>query len=262
MVTRASRVQEVTAWMERPVGLARLLEAWGFSLVRLFADFPAVGPLLWLGLLPLGWVVWRFCVTAPARARLLVCLLFLLFAAVVLVPDMAQGGSRSLHPRYVLPGLLALELAAAYVLAAGSDATSPVRRAAAHYGLLLVFSAGLGSYWLVLGADTWWSKNFSAQNREVAKLVSGTERPLLIVTDSGVGLGEVISLAYDLEPRVTVRGEPRSGQGVSTAGFSDIFLLTPSAELRAALATEHELTPVLGTWQWYRAIPRSPGAGI
>jgi uncharacterized membrane protein len=260
VVTRAGRVQEATAWMERPISLQRLLEAWGANLVRVFADFPVPKIFLLLGLIPLAWVLWQFCVHAPRSARLFTCILFLAFVAVVLVPDLVQGGSRSLHPRYALPGFLAVELAAAYVLATGWRASSTAGRIGSRVGLFLILGLGVWSGWLILQAETWWNKNFSAANREVAALVNSTERPLLLVSDSGVGLGEVISLAYDLDERVVIRAEPGSGEGVSTTGFSDIFLLIPSAELRTALSADYDLMPLLGTWQWYRAVPKRNGA--
>jgi uncharacterized membrane protein len=259
VVSRAHSVEAVTAWMERPVPVERQLQAWGVNLVRTFADSPGVEAFLLLGLIPLSWILWRFCVRAPLAARLLICTLFLTFVAAVLVPDVIQGGRRSLHPRYALPSFLAVELAAAYVLASGWSSPSTVARIGWRAGLILVLGLGVGSGWLILQADTWWSKNFSAANREVAGLINATERPLLIVTDSSVGLGEAISVAYDLGDQVVIKGEPRGGGGVSTNGFSDIFLLTPSAELRAALSGTHDLKPLLNTWQWFRAVPKSRG---
>lgn len=255
LLTQTHRVEQVTAWMERPVPVERLLDSWGTSLVRTFADFPTAGPLLLLGLLPLAWALWHFCARAPWTARLFLCLLFLAFASAVLVPDLIQGGSRSLHPRYLLPAFVAVELAVAYVLATGWEASSRATRFALRSALFLLLGVGIWSSGLILRADTWWSKNFSARNREVAELVNSTERPLLVVNDSGVGLGEAISLARYLADRVVIRGEPRNGGGVPIAGFSDVFLVTPSAEQRAALAADYVLVPVIGTWQWFRAVP-------
>jgi len=205
--------------------------------------------------------MWRFCLRAPKTARLFLCVLFLAFSAAVLLPDLVQGGRRSLHPRYVLPALLALELAVAYVFAAGWDATSERGRAAARFGLLLVLGTGLWSGWLILQADTWWNKVFSAENRDVAALVNAAQRPLVVVSESPVGLGEVISLSYGLDARVILRGEPRGGDLPAVDGFSDVFLLTPSERLRAALEGSYDLEPLLDTWQWTRAVPRPKGGG-
>jgi uncharacterized membrane protein len=128
LLTRVNRVQEVTAWMDRPVSLQRLFEAWGINLVRVFVDLAVPETFLLLGLIPLAWTLWRFCARAPASARLFTCILFLSFAAVVLVSDLVQGGSRSLHPRYALPSFLAVELAVAYVLPIGWHASSTAGR--------------------------------------------------------------------------------------------------------------------------------------
>lgn len=76
-----------------------------------------------------------------------------------------------------------------------------------------------------------------------------------------VALGEVISLAHDLDQRLVTRGESRSHEGVPTSGFSGIFLVTPSAQLRGLLAVDYRLVPMLDTWQWYRAVPKSEVAG-
>jgi hypothetical protein len=207
----------------------------------------------------LVWVFWRFCAHGPPSARLFTCALFLGFAALVLVPDLTLGGSRSLHPRYVLPAFLALELAAAYLLAAAWRESSTLRRRTGQAVFLSILALGLWSSVLILRADTWWNKNFSAENRAVAALINASEEALVLASDSGVGLGEAISLAYDLDGGVVLRGEPQGSGIVPTRGGEDIFLLTPSAELRTALAADYRLVPVLGTWQWYRAVPGSQG---
>lgn len=258
VIEGSHRVERVTAWMERSIPVQRLLEEWGMHLVRIFTDYPAAGPILLLGLLPLAWLVWRFCRDAPAKPRLFLCLLFAAFAAPVLLPDLILGGSRSLHPRYLLPGFLAVELAVAYVLATGWDAPSVGRRLAARPGLALVLGSGVLSGLLILDAQTWWTKNFSARNREVAQLINAVDRPLILVTNSGVGLGEIISLSYELKNGAVVWGEPWDSSAAPPNKQSSLFALTPSAELQTELKRGHTLNPLLDTWQWFRAVPADP----
>jgi uncharacterized membrane protein len=261
LVSGFDRVQEKTAWMARAVPLQRLLEAWGLNLVRVFADVPGPSLPLFVGLIPLAWALWWFCTRAPRSPRLFLCALFLTFAAVVLVPDLINGGIRSLHPRYLLPAFVAVELAVAYVLAAGWNAPGSGGRIGSRAGLILILGLGLWSDWHILRADTWWTKNFSASNREVAALVNATERPLLVISDSDVGLGEALSLAHDLDDKVVIQGMPHGKKDLATAEFSDVFLLTPSAEVRTAFGAHYDLVPLLGSWQWYRAIPMAKGRG-
>jgi uncharacterized membrane protein len=250
-----------TAWMEQLVSLERLLETWGKNLVRVFADFPGDSLALLLGLIPLAWILWRFCSRAPRSSRSFVCVLFLTFAAAVLVPDLILGGKRSLQARYSLPGFLAVELAAAYVLAAGWYAPSTLEKVGSRIALILVLGLGVWSSWSILQAHTWWIKSFSGGNRKVAALINRAEHPLLIITDSTVALGEAISLAYDLDDKVVIQGVRRGGTDLSTAEFSDVFLLTPSEELKGALGAHYDLVPLVDDWQWYRAAPKSKGPG-
>jgi hypothetical protein len=89
-------------------------------------------------------------------------------------------------------------------------------------------------------------------NRDLA-----APRLLLLVSDTEVGLGEAISLASGLDERVVIRGAfAGSGPGPLT-GFSDVFFVTPSDQVIAALAPRYDLMPVAGTWQWYRAVPKA-----
>jgi uncharacterized membrane protein len=257
LIDGSHRVEQVTGWMARDIGPARVFEAWGMHLVRSFADVPALGHWLLVGLLPLGWWLSSFAFDGPRSALLFCVLLFTAFALVVLLPDLLLGGSRSLHPRYALPGLVAVELAVAWALAAAWDARSAVRRRSARVGLLAVIGAALYSGSLILRAETWWSKNFSAQNRAVARLMSAAERPLILVADSGVGLGEIISLSYDLDQEAVIWGMPDPPRPVPADGFGRVFALTPSESLRAALGPERDLVPVSNTWQWFQALERA-----
>jgi uncharacterized membrane protein len=225
----------------------------------------------------------RFARTAPPRAVLFLALLIGFLAMPVALPDMLFGGSRSLHPRYLLPGFLALELAVAYVLAAAwesssagnprrhtpglprarlaGEAVGPIRGTGlAIAGLGLLVALGLASDLLILRADTWWSKNYSGQNRAIAQVVNAAERPLILASDTGVALGELISLAYNLREGVRIWGEPAPGTTPPLQGYTDIFAVTPSQELWDRLAQGHRLVPLLDSWQWYQAVPL-PGAG-
>lgn len=257
MLQGAEEVQRFTGWMERPIPAARAFEAWGLHLVRVFADLPVADRLLLLGLIPLAWVLWRFLRAAPWRALLFNGLLFAGFAAAVLGQDLILGGSRSLHPRYIIPAFLAVQLAAAWVLARGWDASTPAGRLAGRVGLMAVLGLGLVSQWQILSADTWWSKNYSQANHRVAGVINAADRPLVLASDTGVGLGEVLSLAYDLKPEARVWGEP-AGSALVPAGPRALFAVTPSGELRAQLGDQHHFEALEGTWQWFRVVPKTP----
>jgi len=255
---RSDAVQQYIAWMERPVGTLTLLEAWGRHLMRMFVDpTPQLSRWWLIGLLPLGWALGRFFVGAPTPARWFPCLLMVISLVTVLGPDLVAGGSRSLHARYTLPALLGVQLSVAWVLAAAWERPSAGRRVASLVFALLI---GLGGWsgLRILQADTWWTKNFSSENAAIARMINASDRPLVLASNEGVSAGELISLAYHLRPGVALWGEPYGRSYDLPDGFGDLFVLTPSAQLRERLEETHRLKPLRGTWQWYRVELKVP----
>ena len=178
-------------------------------------------------------------------------LIALVYLGVVLGPDLLLGGSRSLHVRYGLPVVLALQLMVAWVLGSALVRSDRMRvLAAAALALIMVF--GALSQWRILRAETWWTKHFSASNAEVARRVNALDRPLVAVSASGVSAGELVSLAYHLDDRVRIRGSGEPGIPVTLPdGFGSLVVLSPSAELGAAIGPQRVAKPIAGTWQWF-----------
>ena len=255
---RSELVQRYTAWMARSVETLQLLEAWGQHLTHLFVDPATVLSRWWLlVLLPLFWALIRFCTRAPRPARWFPCLLIAIAVVTVLGPDLLTGGSRSLHARYTLPALLGVELAVAWVLAAAWERPSARRQTGAILVLALLLVLGGWSDMRILHADTSWTKNFSAENAAIARLINAGDRPLVVASDQGVSAGELVSLAYGLRAGVALWGEPYEGNYDLPSGFGDLFVLTPSSGLRERIERTHRLAPLLGAWQWYRAEPKA-----
>ncbi|MFE8033963.1 glycosyltransferase family 39 protein [Thiohalocapsa marina] len=280
-----------TQWMERAVGTQRILLAWAQHGVRAFVDpvpqAQAPAALLWLWL-PLGIALAHSLWRAPLPQRWFLPLLALAGLGPVLGPDLLLGGSRSLHVRYGLPAILGLQLMVAWSLgtaitraAGGRSGMGPADPAGAVAqtrgvpglvpGLVLVLVLGLGlwSQARILLADTWWTKQFSAQNREIARLANAQPRPLVVASPSGITTGELLSLAHDLDARVRIRIQSGADQPLPASERDAIVLLLPGAEVRDALPPGYTVEPVAGTWQWFLAQPsadsppiRPPGAPV
>jgi uncharacterized membrane protein len=247
-----------TEWMDRAVGAQRNLLAWGGHIVRAFLDVsPQAQPppvsLLLLVPVTAGLVVYLF--RAPRPRLWLLVLIALAYLGVVLGPDLLLGGSRSLHVRYGLPAMLAAQLMMAWSIgwALARGGTSRIV-AAAVLGVVLV----LGGYsqWRILSAETWWNKHFSAWNPEVARTVNALDRPLVLVSPSGVAAGELVSLAYRLGDHVRIRGHDSGGEPPTYRDqFGGLVLLLPSEELRAYVGPDAVPEPITGTWQWFLVRP-------
>ncbi|WP_148040288.1 glycosyltransferase family 39 protein [Marichromatium sp. AB31] len=259
MAFAPERIDEFTAWMQRPIDGARILAAWRDHLMHTFVDLGPTrlpGWAVGLLLMTLVWALWRFVVTAPGAAVRLLLATILVHLGIVLGPDLVLGGSRSLHLRYALPALLALSLILAWSLGRALEAAGPTAHVAA-LALLLLLALGLGSQHAILEAETWRTKQFSADNAAIAERINrqatGVE---VLASPSGVSAGELLSLAHQLAPETRLR-QLADPAAITPAPERTYYLLTPSESLRAQLAPTHRITPIAPTWQWFVATPEA-----
>jgi uncharacterized membrane protein len=256
LVTRFDRAVHYTAWMERPIGTLQIFAEWGRHLFRAFVDLiPAAPPLpLLILLIPLAWALYVYLRYAPRPAVWLLPLLALAYIGIVLGPDLLFGGSRSGHARYALPAVLSVQLMAAWTIGHGLTAGTARARRIAAGALAVLLAAGGLSIWRIQQAETWWTKNFSSDNAEIARAVNAADRPLVAASPSGVGTGELISVAYHLQPHVRLWGSAADASPALPTGFGDLFLLTPSEALRRSVAPGRRVEPFAGSWQWLRVV--------
>ncbi|MGB5733359.1 MAG: glycosyltransferase family 39 protein [Thiohalocapsa sp.] len=248
-----------TEWMERAIGAQRNLLSWARHLSRAFLDLsPAQEPppASLVLLLPLTIAVGYYLLKAPRPQRWLLVLLTLVYLGIVLGPDLLFGGSRSLHVRYGLPALLGIQLMVAWSIGAALQQGRRAR-AVGVLALALLLPFGLWSQWRIQQAETWWSKQFSADNIAIARMINAFERPLVAVSPSGVAEGELISLAYHLDGHVRIWSQHGAGAEVELpTGFDAIIMLLPSQELRDAIGADHGIEPIGDSWQWLLARPK------
>ncbi|MBK1645698.1 hypothetical protein CKO25_13775 [Thiocapsa imhoffii] len=260
LVSQFGAAANHTAWMERAVGASSNLGSWVGHLGRSILDLdptPALTPDLVLIAFLVGLAVLVYVLRAPRPEMWLLVLIAVGYLGIVLGPDLLFGGSRSQHVRYGLPAVMAMQLMLAWVLGTGIQRGDRRRRWAWLALLLLVLLGGL-SQARILAAESWWNKHFSAHNSAVARLIETTQHPLVIVSQSGVTTGEMISLAYHLDARTRIWAwdHAHATDFVQPGEFDVLLLLAPSQALRDALASDWAITPVAGTWQWWIAWPR------
>lgn len=252
-------VAAATGWMGMPVYTGVRLQAWFMNLNRLLFDFPGSGYLVPVSVVLSAAAiraVWR---GAPCRARRLILPMLAITAGAVILPDLLDGGRRSLEARYLLPALLMLQLCIAYLIGKGGGTGMPLRtvrgRAVGLLGLLIV-GGGVHSQLQIVSASTWWNKSFSARNGEIAAVVNAAQRPLLICGLGEVNPGELLSLSHLLEERVRLMLLGPGSPGALPAGYSHYFVLNPTwDQLRwlDAAYTARRVADDLGVWE---LIPR------
>lgn len=248
-------VASATGWMGMPVYASVRVQAWFMNLNRLLFDFPGSGylaPVSTALSAAAVYTVWR---SAPLRARWMLLPMLVIAGGAVILPDLLDGGRRSLEARYLLPALLMLHVCIAYLIGKGIGTRMPLRgvqgRAMGMIGLLVV-AGGVYSQMQIVSAGTWWNKSFSARNGEIAAVVNAAERPLLICGLGEVNPGELLSLSHLLEDRVELLLIGPGSPGTLPAGYSHYFVLNPAwDQLRWLDAdyTTRQIATDLGIWE-------------
>jgi uncharacterized membrane protein len=259
LVVHGDRAVHYTEWLARPMGASKTLEYWATHLPRVFLDlnWPALG--WWtLVLIPLAWAVGRFLRRAPLPAALLLGSMAAVYSGAMLMPDLLFDGIRSENVRYALPSMLALQLMVAWALGNALSAPQLFARRLAAGTVIGLALAGAVSLAAIARADAWWSKGYSSRNAALARELNGRAKPLVLASGSSVAVGDLISLAYRLDPRVVVFGERWGDKGrIPLEEFDPPLVMTPSLEMLIRVGWNQRLVPVEGTWQWFQAVPRT-----
>ena len=91
------------------------------------------------------------------------------------------------------------------------------------------------------------------QHPQLACIINGSRRPLLISDSSKSNPRNVLSLAYLLDSKVRYRFVPDERAPIIRADFSDVFVFHPSNSLRQDLEKQGRYRLVLvhksGLWQ-------------
>lgn len=244
LVTQSSRVVASTAWLGDPRSLPELMRSWLSDVGRVFVDFNLGSDAPLLLSLPIvlalvGLVGYSLVVLvrrAPVAMWAFVLLLGGVTALGMILPDVLFGGHRSSISRYLIPTWLSLQLAVAHwmgvVLTTADSTEKPWQRGA--IALLLV--AAILSNGVMVQADTWWSKYSSQPQPITTDRINQSPRPLLVSSNYGINIGELLSLSHTLADTVTLVLvlEPQAVPPLPN-GYSDLFLFNPSPHLQATL---------------------------
>jgi uncharacterized membrane protein len=154
--------------------------------------------------------------------------------------------STRMPPRYLLPVYLGMLLPLAYCFALSLKGIQTKRwLQVTRMGVIAVVVTGILACGMMVRSEVWWNKQFSNCNPAIARLVNRAETPLIISDGTGKpffdhALSNVISLSLLLKPaaafQLTLEGKTPV---IPETGYSDRFVLTPSAALLTWLKGEY-----------------------
>jgi uncharacterized membrane protein len=202
-------------------------------------------------LLVIAHSIYSLCRSTPKRVWLFV-LTAIGITAIVLI---AVGG---VADRYLVPYILAIQLAVAYLFTAKiAAATNPRKQKLWQLGLIALISSGIVSCAVSSQSQLWWNKYPSSTkyNPQVAAIVNQAKKPLVISHGGNNITGKILSVSYLLKPQVQLLLAVKPEQVKIPDGFSDVFLYRSTELLRFELekVQKYKITPIYqpgDVWLW------------
>jgi len=244
ILSNYSRVSATTDWARVQVGWLYLAKLWLLSFTALFfdLDFGFDNGLTYALRVPIallmGLALYTVCRrTSSATWQFILTTIFVPFFILAL-PDFLVGGKRSAVSRYLISCFPGVQLAMAWLVATIAQAPKKLwGKIPLAHGLLGILCAGsILSCTVSAAADTWWSKDLSYFNAEVARLVNATPGAIVLsdLGDDFTNTGDLISLSYRLNPEVRLLLLGAAPQLPSPG--PNVLVFRPSGKMRAAIA--------------------------
>ena len=205
LLTNRKQALTTAEWSQGFPGIDYLLKFWTLSFSSLFLDLD-FGFTNWLTfllrvpiLLLLGWSLYYLCRRSDRTVWLSLLTSILVPFLLLAGPDLVLGSKRSAISRYLISCYPGIQLAIAGFLASRWRS-----RPATSYSILGLLVVGcLASLTVSAAAFTWWDKEPSYFNGEVAQRLNASSA--LVISDIGedyTNTGDLISLSYLLHKDV------------------------------------------------------------
>ena len=264
LATNLERASATTDWTRVSPGLLYLVKLWMLSLTALFFDLDFGFDNIWTYLLRLPFLlliavaIYQIC--RWTRSSTLLFILTSIFVPFLLLalPDLILGGKRSAVSRYLISCFPGVQLAVAYLLACYLKTQQRFWQVI----LALVFTASIASCTVSAFSDTWWSKDLSYFNAEVAKninkevIANRSIKDTIVISDRGndfTNMGDLLSLSYLLDKDVRLMLLSQSPDMELLTKYSAPLVFRPSEKLRSAFKrNQRRLEPILAYAKLFR----------
>ena len=262
--TNLDRASATTDWTRVSPGLLYLVKLWTLSFTALFFDLDFGFDNIWTYVLRLpfllliGLAIYKIC--RWTRSSTLLFILISIFVPFLLLalPDLILGGKRSAVSRYLISCFPGVQLAVAYLLACYLKTQQRFWQVI----LALVFTASIASCTVSAFSDTWWSKDLSYFNAEVAKninkevIANRSIKDTIVISDRGndfTNMGDLLSLSYLLDKDVRLMLLSQSPDMELLNKYSAPLVFRPSEKLRSAFKrNQRRLEPILAYAKLFR----------
>jgi uncharacterized membrane protein len=252
ILSGVGQIQKTTSFLTEQYSLSRMVDVWFLNLNRVFVDreLGAANILLVVLVIYALAIVWR---EAPVRTRWFVVLLVGLPFLLLVIPDLAMGGQRSLRIRYLIPSYLGMQLAIAHLLTVRSWPSwsglpvgrSSWRKTCWQAVLVVLLMLSLTACWQSSQAQVWWNKSLPKSHYlpDVAEIINQSPTALIITDDEPIHL---LSFSYLLSPDTRLRPVSQPRQLPQEQDFHGAFLFLPSETLQRQLVQYggYGLTPL------------------
>ncbi|MEG4114240.1 MULTISPECIES: glycosyltransferase family 39 protein [unclassified Microcoleus] len=265
LATNLERASSTTDWTRVSPGWLYLVKLWTLSFTALFFDFDfgfdnILTYLLRLPfLLLIAAALYKICRQASSSTWLFILTSIFIPFLILALPDLIIGGKRSAVSRYLISCFPGVQLAVAYLLASYLKTQQRFWQVI----LALVFTASVASCTVSAFSDTWWSKDLSYFNAEVAKIINKEAianrsiKDTIVISDRGndfTNMGDLLSLSYLLDKDVRLMLLSQSPDMEMLNKYSAPFVFRPSEKLRSALKqNQRRLEPILQYARLFRA---------
>jgi uncharacterized membrane protein len=225
-----SEADSTTSWTKIKVPLKDLFKNWLLNLSRPFVDFNynfAKQNLFLYGIICLlvilvGYAIYFLCRHTQQRVWLFILSLIGITAAIVTIPDLLFGGIRSSVTRYLIPCVLGMQIAVAYLFASGitSVLASAWQRQLWRMAAVVLISLSIVSCTASSQAQVWWNKYNAVTLPAVANIVNQAANPVFITSWHGL-----MAFSHAFAPKVRLQPLERQPIAIAkTSKPSDVFV--------------------------------------
>lgn len=248
LLTNYQRAADTTSWTKASVELLFLVKLWVLSFTCLFFDLDVGFNNLWTYLLRLPVVLliaaalYTVCRRTNRSTWLFIITSIVVPFGLLVLPDLVSGGKRSTVTRYLISCFPGIQLAVAYFLV-----TKLVEGRLWRGVMALLLTGSVISCTVSAFAETWWCKDLSYRNAEVARQINASSAPLVLsdIGDDFTNTGDLISLSYLLNDnvRLLLLKQPPDLEQLNRE--ADLFVFRPSGSLSAALGQDQWMLELL-----------------